>query len=46
MGTEPVLKESGGGKFEITADGKLIFSKKALSRFPEDGEVEGLLKSL
>jgi hypothetical protein len=30
--------------FEVVADGQLIFSKKSLNRFPEDGEVAGLLK--
>lgn len=34
---------SGGGVFEVTADGDLIFSKKALGRFPEDNEVLELL---
>ena len=36
---------SGGGVFEITIDGKLIFSKKSLDRFPEDGEVLELIRS-
>ena len=33
------LISSGGGVFEIILDGKLIFSKKAINRFPEKGEV-------
>ena len=33
------LIESGGGVFEIRKEGELVFSKKALDRFPEDGEV-------
>ena len=33
------LISSGGGVFEIVLDGKLIFSKKAINRFPEEGEV-------
>jgi selT/selW/selH-like putative selenoprotein len=33
----------GGGEFEITVDGKLIFSKKAEHRFPEHEEVLALL---
>ena len=37
------LVPSSGGVFEIFADGKRIFSKKALGRFPEDGEILGLL---
>lgn len=28
-----------GGVFEVEQDGKLIFSKKELGRFPEEGEV-------
>ena len=36
---ESKLVASGGGVFEITVDGKLIFSKKSLGRFPEDGEI-------
>tara|TARA_B100000427_G_scaffold326743_2_gene335981 strand:- start:245 stop:379 length:135 start_codon:yes stop_codon:yes gene_type:complete len=37
------LISSGGGVFEIVLDGKLIFSKKALDRFPEKGEVVRIL---
>jgi selT/selW/selH-like putative selenoprotein len=33
------LIQSSGGVFEIERDGQLIYSKKATSRFPEDGEV-------
>jgi selenoprotein W-related protein len=32
-----------GGVFEITVDGKKLFSKKALGRFPLDGEIVGLI---
>ena len=44
FGVEPKLKESGGGRFEISVDGNLIFSKKAESRFPDNGEVEALIR--
>ena len=37
--TEITLIPSGGGVFEIVLDGQLIFSKKALNRFPEKGEI-------
>jgi selenoprotein W-related protein len=37
------LISSGGGVFEVRLDNKLIFSKKALERFPEEGEVEKLI---
>ena len=33
------LVASGGGVFEITLDGRLVFSKKALRRFPTDEEI-------
>lgn len=33
------LISSGGGVFEIVLDKKLIFSKKTLGRFPEEGEI-------
>jgi selenoprotein W-related protein len=28
-----------GGVFEVMVDGRLIFSKKTLGRFPNDGEI-------
>ena len=37
------LISSGGGVFEISINGDLIFSKKALNRFPEDGEIKKLI---
>ena len=42
-GVEVELIPSTGGVFEITADGKSIFSKKEMKRFPEEGEIAGLL---
>jgi selT/selW/selH-like putative selenoprotein len=41
-GAEVELVRSGGGVFEITIDGKLKFSKKALGRFPTDDEIAAL----
>ena len=38
-GMDITLISSGGGVFEVTIDGDLIFSKKALDRFPEKGEI-------
>ena len=43
-GIETKLISSGGGVYEITVDGELIFSKKALERFPDDGEVIALIE--
>jgi selenoprotein W-related protein len=33
------LIESSGGLFEVTVDGNLVFSKKAVRRHAEPGEV-------
>jgi len=35
---------SDGGRFEVTLDGELIFSKKALGRHAEPGEIAKLLE--
>ena len=37
------LISSGGGVFEISLDDNLIFSKKSLNRFPEDGEIKKII---
>lgn len=34
-----------GGVFEVTVDNDLVFSKKSLGRFPDEGEVLGLIRS-
>ena len=34
-----VLVPSHGGRFEVTIDGDLVFSKLAEQRFPEDEEI-------
>jgi selenoprotein W-related protein len=39
------LVEGSGGVFEISVDGKKVFSKKALGRFPQDGEIVGLIRA-
>ena len=38
-GVEPLLIEGGGGVFDVAVDGKLIFSKHAVGRFPDSEEV-------
>jgi selenoprotein W-related protein len=38
-GAEVELVPGVGGVFEITVDGKLMFSKKQTGRFPTDEEV-------
>ncbi len=35
----PRLIKSKGGAFEIHLDGDLVFSKKVIGRFPDEGEV-------
>lgn len=40
------LIPSTGGVFEVSVDKELIFSKKELKRFPEEGEVEQLVRDL
>lgn len=39
------LIPSAGGVFEVKFNEKLIFSKKKLGRFPQDGEVEELVQA-
>ncbi len=41
--TDIRLVPSSGGRFEVILDGELIFSKAALDRHPEAGEIAGLL---
>jgi selenoprotein W-related protein len=44
-GVEVKLIPSSGGVFDVTADGRLVFSKKAVGRHATPGEVVGLLKA-
>ena len=39
------LQPSGGGVYEITKDDSLIYSKKKLDRFPDDGEIIKLIEN-
>ena len=45
FGGECELIKSSGGVFEVEIDGKLIFSKASLGRFPEEGEVARLISA-
>jgi selenoprotein W-related protein len=40
------LVPSGGGKFEISVDGKLLFSKLESGHFPENREVLKLIEKV
>ena len=42
--TDVLLIPSSGGVFEVKVDGELIFSKKALRRHANPGEVIGLIR--
>ena len=44
FGADVELIGSSGGVYEIVVDGKLIFSKKDLGHFPNDGEIVQLIK--
>ena len=46
LGVEAKLVKSSGGVFEVTADKKLVFSRKKEHRFPEHQEIIGSLKKL
>jgi selenoprotein W-related protein len=37
------LVPSTGGAFEVSVNGKLLFSKLALHRFPDEGEILRIL---
>ena len=40
------LIPSDGGRFEVTANGRLIFSKLATARHVQPGEVVGLINKM
>ena len=46
FGIESKLIESGGGVFEVKVNNNLIFSKKQLDRFPEEGEIENFIQAI
>ena len=43
-GVTPELVGGAGGIFDVEVDGKMIFSKHKVGRFPEDFEVLGQIK--
>jgi selenoprotein W-related protein len=48
-GWAPIIEDidlvpSSGGRFEVTLDGELIFSKAALKRHAEPGEIAGIVR--
>ncbi len=46
FGAEIELVAGSGGVFEVSLDGKKIFSKRKLNRFPEEREVAGLISRI
>jgi len=40
------LVPSGGGKFEVTVNGQLVYSKVGTGRFPELSEVQQKVREL
>ena len=43
-GTLVTLEPSSGGVFEVSLDGRKLFSKKALGRHAAKGEILGLIR--
>lgn len=46
FGAQVKLIEGSGGVFDVTVDGKLIYSKHQTGRFPDEGEVVELAEKL
>jgi selT/selW/selH-like putative selenoprotein len=38
------LRSASGGRFDVYLDDELVFSKQAARRFPQPGEVAGLVE--
>jgi selenoprotein W-related protein len=43
-GVQPALIEGSGGVFDVTVDGRLIYSKHATGQFPEEEEILSQLR--
>ena len=46
LAVESTLIPGGGGVFDVSADGKLIFSKKKEGRYPDAKEIVGALQKM
>jgi selenoprotein W-related protein len=44
LGAESTLLPGGGGVFDVIVNGKVVFSKKGVGRFPEPGEIVQMLQ--
>lgn len=45
-GSTPEMIGGSGGVFDVQCNGKLVFSKRRVSRFPKKGELAALIKEL
>ena len=45
LGVKSELIQGRGGVFDVVVDGKKVFSKHDLGRFPEEGEVLRLIQA-
>ena len=43
---DAILKPGHGGIFDVEVDGTMIFSKHETERFPNPGEVEGIIDAV
>jgi predicted Rdx family selenoprotein len=43
QGHKATATPGGRGQFDVLADGRLVFSKHELGRFPGDGEIQAAL---
>lgn len=46
LGAEVELIKGRGGIFDVATDGKLVYSKHATGRFPEENEVVEAIRAL
>ena len=46
LGADVTLIKGRGGIFDVTANGKLVYSKHATGRFPEEDEVVDAIRAL
>ena len=46
FGAQARLVEGSGGVFDVTVDGRLVYSKHNTGRFPDEGEVVELVQKL
>jgi hypothetical protein len=44
-GLDASIRSGESGQFDVVRDGTIVFSKQRVHRFPEPGEVLGLLRS-